>query len=62
MEAGLHSPQPDIDKDTSYRSISLLSVIAKTRDKSLLPYITANATRVHNTTVTALQTSNNRTP
>ena len=31
----------DIDKGTSYRPISLLSVIAKTLEKSLLPYITA---------------------
>ena len=32
----------DTDKGTSYRPISLLSVIAKTLEKSLLPYITAN--------------------
>ena len=30
-----------IDKGTSYRLISLLTVIAKTLEKSLLPYITA---------------------
>ena len=30
------------DKGTSYNPISLLSVIAKTLEKSLLPYITAN--------------------
>ena len=32
----------DTDKGTSYMPISLLSVIAKTLEKSLLPYITAN--------------------
>ena len=32
----------DIDKGTSYWPISLISVIAKTLEKSLLPYITAN--------------------
>ena len=32
----------DMDKCTSYRPISLLSVIAKTLGKSLLPYITTN--------------------
>ena len=37
-------PQPnkDTDKGASYRPISLLSVIAKTLEKILLPYITAN--------------------
>ena len=35
-------PNKDIDKSTSYRPISLLSVIAKTLEKSLVPYITAN--------------------
>ena len=35
-------PNKDTDKGTSYRPISLLSVIAKTPEKSLLPYITAN--------------------
>ena len=50
-------PNKDIDKGTSYRPISPLSVIATTREKSLLPYITAkrtkhtNATRVQNTTL-----------
>ena len=34
----------DTDQGTSYRPISLLSVIAKTLEKSLLPYITANIT------------------
>ena len=33
-------PNKDTDKGTSYRPISLLSVIAKTLEKSLLPYIT----------------------
>ena len=47
-------PNKDTGKGTSYRPISLLSVIAKTLEKSLLPYITANipnATRVQNTTL-----------
>ena len=35
-------PNKDTDKGTSYRPISLLSVITKTLEKSLLPYITAN--------------------
>ena len=35
-------PNKDTDKGTSYRPISLLSVIAKTLEKSLLPYITEN--------------------
>ena len=35
-------PNKDTDNGTSYRPISLLSVIAKTLEKSLLPYITAN--------------------
>ena len=35
-------PIKDTDKGTSYRPISILSVIAKTLEKSLLPYITAN--------------------
>ena len=35
-------PNIDIDKGTSCRPISLLSVIAKTLEKSLLPHITAN--------------------
>ena len=33
------NPNKDTDKGTSYRPISLLSVIAKTLEKSLLPYI-----------------------
>ena len=35
-------PNKDIDKGTSYRPISILSVISKTLEKSILPYITAN--------------------
>ena len=35
-------PNKDTNNGTSYRLISLLSVIAKTLEKSLLPYITAN--------------------
>ena len=38
----IQKPTKDTDKGTSYRPISLLSVIAKTLEKSLLPYITAN--------------------
>ena len=66
------SPPPpqinkDIDKGTSYRPISFLSVIAKTRDKSLILYITANILntptqhwyKTQHSTVTALPTVNN---
>ena len=60
-------PNKDTDKGTSYRPISLLSVIAKTREKSLLPYITANIPntpmqhgyKTQHSTVTALHTLNN---
>ena len=60
-------PNKDTDKGTSYRSISLLSVIAKTLEKSLLPYITANIPntpmqhgyKTQHSTVTALHTLNN---
>ena len=60
-------PNKDTDKGTSYRPISLLSVIAKTPEKSLLPYITANIPNTHmqhgyktqHSTVTALHTLNN---
>ena len=57
-------PNKDTDKGTSYRPISLLSVIAKTLEKSLLPYITANMPMQHgyktqHSTVTALHTLNN---
>ena len=40
-------PNKDTDKGTSYRPISLLSVIAKTLEKSLLSYITANTPMQH---------------
>ena len=60
-------PNQDTDKGTSYRPISLLSVIAKTLEKSLLPYITANIQntlmqheyKTQHFTVTALHTLNN---
>ena len=60
-------PNKDTDKGTSYRPISLLSVIAKTLEKSLLPYITANIPttpmqhgyKTQHSTVTALHTINN---
>ena len=60
-------PNKDTNNGTSYRSISLLSVIAKTLEKSLLPYITANIPSTHlqhgyktkHSTVTALHTLNN---
>ena len=59
-------PNKDIDKGTSYRPISLLSVIAKTLEKSLLPYITANIPNTptqhgyttQHSTVTTLHTLN----
>ena len=51
----------------SYMPISLISVIAKTLEKSILPYITANIPntpmhhgyKTHHSTVTALHTVNN---
>ena len=60
-------PNKDRDKGTTYRPISLLSVIAKTLEKSLLPYITANIPntpiqhgyKTQHYTVTALHTLNN---
>ena len=60
-------PNKDTDKGTSYRPISLLSVIAKTLEKSLLPYITANIPntpmqhgyKTQHYTVTALHILNN---
>ena len=60
-------PNKDTDKGTSYRPISLLSVIAKTLEKILLPYITANIPntpmqhgyKTQHSTVTALHTLNN---
>ena len=42
-------PIKGIDKNTSYILISLLSVIAKTLEKNLLPYITANIPNIPNT-------------
>ena len=36
-------PNKDTDNDTSYTPISLLSVSAKTLEKSIFPYITANS-------------------
>ena len=60
-------PNKDTDKGTSYRSISLLSVITKTLEKSLLPYITANIPntpmqhgyKTQHYTVPAIHTLNN---
>ena len=60
-------PNKDTDKGTSYRPISLLSVIAKTLEKSLLPYTTANIPntpmqhgyKTQHSTVTAQHTLNN---
>ena len=60
-------PNKHTDKGTSYRPISLLSVIAKTLEKSLVPYITANIPntpmqngyKTQHSTVTALHTLNN---
>ena len=60
-------PNRDTDKGTSYRPICLLSVIAKTLEKSLLPYITANipntpmkhGCKTQHYTVTALHTLDN---
>ena len=57
-------PNKDIDKGNSYRPISLLSVIANTLEKSILPYITANIPTQHgnktqHSTVTTLHTVNN---
>ena len=60
-------PNKDTDKRTSYRLISLLSVIAKTLEKSLFPYITANMPntpmqhgyKTQHSTVTGLHTLNN---
>ena len=60
-------PNKDTNMGTSYRPISLLSVVAKTLEKCLLPYITANITqtpiqhdyKAQHSTVTALHTLNN---
>ena len=60
-------PNKNTDRGTSYRPISILSVIAKTLEKSLLPYITANIPntpmqhgyKTQHSTGTALLTLNN---
>ena len=60
-------PNKDIDKGTSYRTIYLLTVIAKILEKSLLPYITENIPNTptqhgyksQHSTVTVLHTVNN---
>ena len=60
-------PNKDTNMGTSYRPISLLSVVAKTLEKCLLLYITANITqtptqhgyKAQHSTVTALHTLNN---
>ena len=60
-------PNKDTNKGTSYMPIYLLSVIAKTPEKSLLPYITANTSntlmqhgyKTQHSTVTAPHTLNN---
>ena len=59
-------PNKDIDKGTSYRPIFLLLVIAKTLEKNLLPYITADIPntptqheyKTQHSTVTELHTLN----
>ena len=60
-------PNKDIDKGTSYKPISLFSVIAQTLEKSLLPCIIANIPntptqhgyKAQQSTVTALHALNN---
>ena len=60
-------PNKDTNRGTSYRPISHLSVIAKTLEKCLLPYITANMPntpmqhgyKTQHSTVTDLHTLNN---
>ena len=60
-------PNKHTNMGTSYRPISLLSVVAKTLEKCLLPYITANITqtptqhgyKAQHSTLTALHTLNN---
>ena len=64
----VHIPKSnkDIDRGTTYRPMSLISVIAKTLEKNLLPYITANISntptqhgyKTQHYTVTALHTLN----
>ena len=63
----ISKPNKDTDKGTSYGPISLLSVIAKTLEKSLSLYIIENIPNTHmqhgyktqHSTVTALHTLNN---
>ena len=45
-------PNKDTNMGTSYRPISLLSLVAKTLEKCLLPYITANITQTPTRVVT----------
>ena len=60
-------PNKDTDKGTSYRPISMLSIIANTMEKSLLPYITTyisntpmqHGYKTQHSSVTALHTLNN---
>ena len=60
-------PNKDIDNGTSYRPITLLSVIAKPLEKTLLPYITVNIPntpmqhgyKTQHSTETELHTVNN---
>ena len=60
-------PNKDTNIGTSYRPISLLSVVAKTLEKCLFPYVTANITqtptqhgyKAQHSTVTVLHTLNN---
>ena len=67
MEVDIPKPNKDINKGTSYRPISLLSVIAKTLENILLPYITTNIPntsmqhryKTQHYTVTTLHTLNN---
>ena len=53
-------PNKDTNKGTSYRPISLLSVIAKTLEKSLLPYITANTPMQHGYKTTLYSTTHTK--
>ena len=60
-------PNKDTNMGTSYRPISLFSVVAKILERCLLPYITANMTqtptqhgyKAQHSTATALHTLNN---
>ena len=63
----ISKPNKDTDMGTSYRPISLVSVIAKTQEESPLPYITAtipnrpmqHGYKTQHSTVTAQNTLNN---